>query len=119
MAALEQNQFVISGQVLKLGNERFSPSGIPHYKIMIEHRSKQWEAGSGRLAACRVMVQFSGESLVSQARQIELGEKIVVKGFLSVPLKTLQSDVPSELRFDPILHAQHIEIMRRAANAHP
>lgn len=79
---MEYNQTVISGQIIEIKKSRFSPSGVPHAEMVLEHRSRQDEEGKPRIVECQLLLQFTGEALNQQASVLEVGSKIVVEGFL-------------------------------------
>lgn len=79
---MEYNHTVISGQIIEIKKTRYSPSGVPHTEMILEHRSRQDEEGKPRIVECQLLLQFSGEALSQQASILEVGSKIRVEGFL-------------------------------------
>lgn len=51
--------------------------------MLIEHRSRQSEAGLERDIGFRVVITASGEELDGQLAGLEVGEEILVTGFLN------------------------------------
>ncbi|MBL4608975.1 MAG: primosomal replication protein N [Pseudomonadales bacterium] len=79
---MEKNCLELSGRVLKTDALRHSPAGIPHQRFILEHRSKQLEAGLSCEARCQVMIQVSGDALQQSVKDLEEGEYLVVTGFI-------------------------------------
>jgi primosomal replication protein N len=99
---VEWNELVISGKVIELEKPRKSPAGVPHLRFLIEHRSKQIEAGLPRQATCQVSVLASGSAAVTQCQQLSLGQHITARGF--VTRSHFKDDA-----YRLVLHAQVIE----------
>lgn len=79
---MEQNTLRISGILEKQFPPRVSPAGVAHQDILLQHRSRQLEAGVMREARLVLTVHLAGE-LVGQARDLGPGDRIVVSGFLA------------------------------------
>ena len=80
---METNHLSITGLVVDAGRGRVGPAGIPQYRFTIEHRSRQVEAGIPREARCRVDVKVAGEELGRIARQVIVGQRVGIEGFLA------------------------------------
>lgn len=80
---MEANHLHLTGQVVETGRVRVSPAGVPQVRFVIEHRSRQEEAGGAREARLRMYVKVAGEPLASMAAALEPGERVDVEGFLS------------------------------------
>lgn len=89
-----------------MGQIRHSPSGIPHYRIIVEHRSTQIEAGSKRLALCRIPVHSSGDTLVAQMSGFMLGDSIKIFGFMNTSARSVEGHSN-----ECILHASEVEAL--------
>ncbi|MBD3669418.1 MAG: primosomal replication protein N [Gammaproteobacteria bacterium] len=92
----------MSGQVDKAPQLRHTPAGIPITRFVLQHRSRQIEAGHPREVQCRILVMAAGEALAHRAEVLQVGEALRVEGFLS-----RSSHKGSEARL--VLHAHKIE----------
>lgn len=91
----------MTGVVVKKMLQRRSPAGLPIARFVLDHRSRQFEAGLERDAQFRIVVMACGELLAAQATQLIPGTLVDVGGFIS------RSDNRSgEARL--VLHADHI-----------
>ena len=99
---MEKNCLALSGRVLKIDALRHSPAGIPHQRFILEHRSKQLEAGLACEARCQVMVQLSGDALQKSVKDLKEGEYLVVTGFIG---RVSYQAEPYRI----LLHAQKID----------
>lgn len=79
---MEQNQVVITGVVIEVESQRVSPGGVAHQRIMLQHRSRQEEAGQPREVFCRLLTELRGE-LVARAQPLQVNDRIEVRGFLA------------------------------------
>lgn len=77
------NRLVLECVVVKPIQSKTSPSGIPHATFLVEHRSNQFEAGLKRQAWCKMSVVASGLPLQPIAKQLVIGSKIKITGFIS------------------------------------
>ncbi|SET50591.1 restart primosome assembly protein PriB [Thorsellia anophelis DSM 18579] len=77
------NRLVLECVVVKPVQNKTSPSGIPHATFLVEHRSFQIEAGLKRQAWCKISVVASGLALQPIAKQLVIGSKINIAGFIS------------------------------------
>lgn len=80
---METNQLEISGLITKISRPRYSPTGVPHQKLMLQHQSKQQEAGVDRVVECMLEIQFSGDAFQVQTQHLQEGQRIKVSGFLT------------------------------------
>lgn len=80
---MEQNTLQITGILEKQYQPRVSPAGVAHQDFLLQHRSRQWEAGSAREARLVLTVHCAGE-LVQQLQGLQLGDRVVVTGFLAM-----------------------------------
>lgn len=79
----EANRLQLSGTVINIHGTRHAPSGVPHFRFQLEHRSRQVEAGVPREVKCRIEVEARGQALVAQAARLSQGDRVLVSGFLS------------------------------------
>jgi primosomal replication protein N len=79
---VEKNQVVITGVVIEVESQRVSPGGVAHQRIMLQHRSRQEEAGQPREVFCRLLTELRGE-LVARAQPLQVNDRIEVSGFLA------------------------------------
>ena len=79
---MEKNQVVISGVVIEVESQRVSPGGVAHQRIMLQHRSRQEEAGQPREVFCRLLTELRGE-LVDKVQPLQVNDRIEVSGFLA------------------------------------
>lgn len=98
---METNQVIISGVVIEVESQRVSPGGIAHQRIVMQHRSRQEEAGQPREVFCRIVVEMRGE-LVASSQPLAVNDRIEVNGFLD--RASYKDDTGSKL----ILHAKGI-----------
>ncbi|MGL4858830.1 MAG: primosomal replication protein N [Enterobacteriaceae bacterium] len=98
------NRLVLSGTVCQAPVRRKSPAGIPHCQFVVEHRSRQQEAGFNRQAWCRIPVVISGEASQNITHSITVGSKLIVEGFIS---SHQGRNGVSKL----VLHAEQIELI--------
>lgn len=101
---METNQLVLSGTIVELENLRYTPAGVPFQTFLLEHRSRQEEAGAAREVQCRLKVEARGEAITANLQHLAQGQRIVVTGFLA---RSHYKDADS-IRL--VLHAQHIEL---------
>lgn len=80
---MEQNSLQISGILEKQYPPRVSPAGVAHQDFLLQHRSRQREAGSAREARLVLTVHCAGE-LVQQLQALQLGDRVLVTGFLAL-----------------------------------
>lgn len=80
---MEANRLTITGMVVDVGSCRMSPAGVPQQTVVIEHRSRQVEAGTPREARCRLDVKIAGEDLAAVARTLVVGQQVGIEGFLT------------------------------------
>jgi primosomal replication protein N len=99
-----ENRLVLGGVVTRVDPCRFSPTGIPIVRLMLEHRSAQREAGQPREARCRLPVMACGDELLATAHRIVIGQTIRVHGFLARASHRQGEDTL-------VLHAEHIDIV--------
>ena len=77
------NCLVIAGRVASAGKTRHSPGGLPITRFVLEHHSKQTEAGIVRDVRCRILVFVGGEVLHRKIQSLTPGMPIRVHGFIS------------------------------------
>lgn len=98
------NCLVLSGRIIKREQTRHSPAGLPITRLVLEHISKQVEAGFEREARCQIAVAVCGEPFDHQPTALAVGMQIRVTGFIS-----RISHRHSESRI--VLHAEKIEFL--------
>jgi len=101
---VETNQLVLSGTVTELFGLRYTPAGVPHQSFMLEHRSRQEEAGAAREVLCRIKVEARGETMVSRLHALAVSDRVMVTGFLA------RSHYKDTAATQLVLHAQQIEL---------
>lgn len=99
---MHDNQLILSGQITRIGDTRYSPTGVPITNLVLEHHSTQIEAGHPRTAQCRITVLVCGTDLHRQLRDLQIDHAIRVNGFIS-----RANNRQGEARL--VLHAAHIE----------
>lgn len=77
------NRLALAGRVCRQPETRYSPSGIPITRFVLEHHSRQQEAGLARDAYCRIEVLAAGETLSKVARALMSDTPVRVEGFLA------------------------------------
>lgn len=79
------NKLVLSGQIIKVYPKRHTLSGLPVVSFLLEHKSRQIEAGTPREVKCKVYC------LMVDAKQLcglDLHQRFIqVTGFLSQNIK--------------------------------
>lgn len=98
------NRLTITGQATESCQVRTSPAGIPIGRFLLDHQSRQEEAGFAREVRCRIPVMACGESLARIAARLAPGASVRVEGFVS-------RANPREGEYRFVLHAAHIEIL--------
>lgn len=101
---METNQLVLSGTVTELFGLRYTPAGVPHLGFMLEHRSRQEEAGAAREVLCRIKVEARGEGITSTFSALAVSDRVTVTGFLA------RSNYKDSTATRLVLHAQQIEL---------
>jgi len=101
---VESNQLILSGTVTEVLGLRYSPGGVPHYSFMLEHRSRQEQAGAAREVLCRIKVEARGEDITRQCENLAVSDRLLVTGFLS--RRNYKDSSATHL----VLHAQQIEM---------
>ena len=91
--------------VHKAPETRYSPAGIPITRFVLQHQSRQMEAGLPREVNCRIVVVAAGEEMAQRARVLNIDDEVRISGFIS-----RSSHRDSEARL--VLHAQGIESTR-------
>lgn len=99
---MEKNQVVITGVVIEVESQRVSPGGVAHQRFVLQHRSRQEEAGQPREVFCRILVELRGE-LVAKTQPLAVNDRIEVTGFLA--RASYKDDTGSKL----ILHADKVQ----------
>lgn len=94
----------LAGQVARAVETRTSPAGIPISRFSLEHRSRQYEAGSEREVFCKIVVVAAGEALQSSVSGLKVGGQVRVEGFIS------RSSYRSEASH-LVLHALQLETL--------
>ncbi|PIE41202.1 MAG: primosomal replication protein N [Gammaproteobacteria bacterium] len=98
---METNQAIISGVVIEVESQRTSPGGVAHQRFMLQHRSRQEEAGQPREVFCRILVEIRGER-VARAQPLAVNDRVEVQGFLD------RSSYKDNTGTRLILHAQQL-----------
>lgn len=101
---MEINRLVLSGTVTELDRLRYTPAGVPYQSFLLEHRSRQEEAGAAREVLCHLKVESRGEAITANLQNLALGSRVIVTGFLA---RSYYKDSDSTRL---VLHAQHIEL---------
>jgi primosomal replication protein N len=101
---VEINQLVLSGTVTEIIGLRYTPAGVPHFSFMLEHRSRQEEAGAPREVLCRIKVEARGQEITSGCESLSCSDRITITGFLS--RVSYKDSAATQL----VLHAQQIEL---------
>ena len=77
------NQLVLGGQITRISETRRSPAGIPITRLVLEHRSVQYEANHPRKAQCRITVMVCGAELHRDLARLQVDQQVCVSGFIS------------------------------------
>lgn len=93
---MEINCLELTGTILELHPQRRSPAGTPHWRWLLEHRSKQLEAGLPRQIVCQLVVQLSGEPFSVICQQAVIGARVKIRGFLA---RSSYRSLPTQLVF--------------------
>lgn len=101
---MEINQLVLSGTVTETKGLRYTPAGVPHYSFMLEHRSRQEEAGAPREVLCRIKVEARGQEITSQCENLSVSDRVQVTGFLA------RASYKDTSATQLVLHAQQVEL---------
>ncbi len=76
------NQFVVNGELVDLGDLRYTPAGVARIELKIRHASTQQEAGVQRQVQCEIQALALG-SAATQAKGLQLGQRVRAEGFLA------------------------------------
>lgn len=75
------NELKLVGQIVKVYPVKYTPVGLPIVSFVLEHKSRQFEAGKTREVKCRIYCLIVG---AANLVELELAEKFVaVSGFLN------------------------------------
>ncbi|WP_133405637.1 primosomal replication protein N [Parashewanella tropica] len=96
------NHLSLSGEIARLKRLK-SPSGIPHWVILLEHKSQRYEADMLRNIYLQMKVVLSGERFALIAESLEAGMEVKVDGFIS-----LQTSRNGQQK--TVLHAEQVEL---------
>ncbi|CBL45966.1 Primosomal replication protein n [gamma proteobacterium HdN1] len=105
---MEENTITLSGTILEIEEPRFAPAGMPHQRFLLEHRSRQVEAGNPRIVQVKLLVEIRGELVRSAQRQVVVGQRVRVRGFLDRAGYS-RSEYQDGTTGRTVLHAQMIE----------
>ena len=94
----------LSGTITEVQGLRYTPAGVSHFGFMLEHRSRQQEAGVPREVLCRIRVEARGADVVAQCQSLAVSDRVRVEGFLS------RSSYRDSAATQLVLHAQHVEL---------
>ncbi len=78
-----QNNYQLSGEIIKPPQLTHSPAGISHLRFVLEHQSEQIEAGLPRRSYVRITVVMSGDLAPQWAKELNVGNAVQVTGFLN------------------------------------
>jgi primosomal replication protein N len=95
------NQVVMTGTVSQRSRLRYTPAGLPVLELLLQHDSRQTEAGGGVVIRLDLPVVAIGD-IVATMDAITDGTAVKVKGFLANR---------SARSTQPILHLQAIRIL--------
>lgn len=101
---METNRLVLSGIVTERESLRYTPAGVPHQSFLLEHRSRQEEAGVAREVLCHIKVEARGEAITADLKHLARGDRVIVTGFLA------RSHYKDKDSARLVLHAQQIEL---------
>jgi len=79
---VESNTVTLSGVILETGEIRHSPAGVPHRRVLLEHRSRQVEARHPREVVCRIEIEIRGPAVHQFSPMLVQGQRVVAEGFL-------------------------------------
>ncbi len=104
MADARDNHLVLTGEVVRRGETRHSPAGLPLIRFILDHRSRQVEADVLREARCRIEVLACGDRLARTVADLAPGTRVRVGGFIA---RSGHRDDAYRL----VLHAEAIETL--------
>ena len=97
------NRVELTGTLVDAPQMRRSPAGIPITRALLEHESRQTEAGSDRYIRFRVGLRAAGSPLAESLESVAAGASLNVTGCL---LRARQRNAET----DPIIvSVSHIE----------
>jgi primosomal replication protein N len=76
------NQFVVDGELVELGELRYTPAGVARIALKIRNVSTQQEAGMARQVQCEIPALALGAA-AQQASVLKLGQRVKAEGFLA------------------------------------
>lgn len=95
------NQTIICGEIVKLGQLRYTPAGKAVIEFELTHHSKQVEAGIQRQVICEIFAIAFADT-ANTISSITIGSSVKLTGFL-----TKKSRISNQLA----LHVTHIDII--------
>lgn len=95
------NRVTLTGRLRDTPHVGYSAAGIPIARFVLDHRSRQVEAGQSREVRCRIGVIASGESLHAVVAGLAPNEPVRVDGFLA---RSDYRSAPTRL----VLHAERV-----------
>ncbi|MBE8167706.1 MAG: primosomal replication protein N [Shewanella sp.] len=96
------NHIALSGTIKRISSLQ-SPAGIPHWKIMLEHKSQRYEAELLRNVYVQIQVVLSGERFTSITKNLKVDVDINVEGFIA--LQTGRNGINRT-----VIHADNVEL---------
>ncbi len=82
MNTLATNLLVITGEIVKLDDLRYTPAGIPLLSFVVLHVSMQTEADMQRKIELEMPV-FAVGALALEAQKLEVSDVVKLTGFLT------------------------------------
>lgn len=80
---MDCNQAVISGEIIKLAELRFTPAGVAIVEFSIRHQSNQFiNAGISRQVKCDIPA-IAFEQIAMVMIKLEIGYRVKLTGFLA------------------------------------
>ncbi len=73
---------VLAGSLIKAPDCKINPAGIPLTRLLLEHHSRQEEAGLPREVRFKISVLASGQTLGDTCRRLQKGQLVRVEGYL-------------------------------------
>ena len=77
-----RNEVVLDGIVLRIGETRYSPAGVPRVHFVVRHEGTHEEAGLPRRVRFQALVVAIGEALVGMIGRLVPDQPVRIRGFL-------------------------------------
>ena len=79
------NHIILSGKVLSISPNSYTPSGVLIQRFFLEHDSQQFDSGVKRKVNCKLLCLLLNTKLSD--KNIVIGSHVTIEGFISMNSK--------------------------------